>query len=180
MVIATLCTRTPRRQLSPDFDNRFCTGSAPMASPVVQYWQVYASTTMLALAGLTRGSHRLSTRVNPLLRTSGWTAIPCRSAVVCPSAMLSRSIMALASSYLHNYEHPYTQPMAKLRPHLRSVGVVRGCAPGGSKMITVVTGASRGAGKGIAMALGAVGATVYVTGRSVADSDSPFGGTVGD
>lgn len=33
--------------------------------------------------------------------------------------------------------------------------------------IAVVTGASRGAGRGIALALGAAGATVYVTGRSV-------------
>jgi NAD(P)-dependent dehydrogenase (short-subunit alcohol dehydrogenase family) len=32
--------------------------------------------------------------------------------------------------------------------------------------VAVVTGASRGAGKAIAMALGAAGATVYVTGRS--------------
>jgi NAD(P)-dependent dehydrogenase (short-subunit alcohol dehydrogenase family) len=47
-----------------------------------------------------------------------------------------------------------------------------------NKMIAVVTGATRGAGKGIALALGAAGATVYVTGRSVADSDTHFGGTV--
>ena len=47
-------------------------------------------------------------------------------------------------------------------------------------MITVVTGATRGAGKGIAIALGEAGATVYVTGRSVADGDSPFGGTVSE
>ncbi|BAZ29688.1 putative oxidoreductase [Cylindrospermum sp. NIES-4074] len=33
--------------------------------------------------------------------------------------------------------------------------------------VAVVTGASRGAGRGIALALGEVGATVYVTGRSV-------------
>jgi NAD(P)-dependent dehydrogenase (short-subunit alcohol dehydrogenase family) len=33
--------------------------------------------------------------------------------------------------------------------------------------VTVVTGASRGTGRGIAAALGAAGATVYVTGRSV-------------
>jgi len=46
------------------------------------------------------------------------------------------------------------------------------------KMIVVVTGASRGAGKGIAVALGAAGATVYVTGRSVAAADTPYGGTV--
>jgi len=35
-------------------------------------------------------------------------------------------------------------------------------------MIAVVTGASRGAGRGIALVLGEAGATVYVTGRSVA------------
>jgi NAD(P)-dependent dehydrogenase (short-subunit alcohol dehydrogenase family) len=46
-------------------------------------------------------------------------------------------------------------------------------------MIVVVTGASRGAGKGIAIALGAAGATVYVTGRSVAEEDTPFGGSIG-
>jgi len=32
--------------------------------------------------------------------------------------------------------------------------------------VAVVTGASRGAGRGIAVELGAAGATVYVTGRS--------------
>jgi NAD(P)-dependent dehydrogenase (short-subunit alcohol dehydrogenase family) len=47
-------------------------------------------------------------------------------------------------------------------------------------VIAVVTGASRGAGKGIAIALGEAGATVYVTGRSVADGDSSFGGTVSE
>lgn len=47
-------------------------------------------------------------------------------------------------------------------------------------MIAVVTGGSRGAGKGIALALGAAGATVYVTGRSVAGSDTPFGGSVSE
>ena len=34
-------------------------------------------------------------------------------------------------------------------------------------MVALVTGASRGAGRGIAIELGAAGATVYVTGRSV-------------
>jgi NAD(P)-dependent dehydrogenase (short-subunit alcohol dehydrogenase family) len=47
-------------------------------------------------------------------------------------------------------------------------------------VIAVVTGASRGAGKGIAIALGEAGATVYVTGRSVSDADSPYGGTVSE
>lgn len=44
--------------------------------------------------------------------------------------------------------------------------------------IAVVTGASRGAGKGIALALGAAGATVYVTGRSKAEGDAPLPGTI--
>ena len=44
--------------------------------------------------------------------------------------------------------------------------------------IVVVTGASRGAGKGIALALGATGATVYVTGRTRREGDAPLPGTV--
>jgi NAD(P)-dependent dehydrogenase (short-subunit alcohol dehydrogenase family) len=47
-------------------------------------------------------------------------------------------------------------------------------------MVAVVTGASRGAGKGIAVALGRTGATVYVTGRSRNADDSPYGGTVAE
>ncbi len=45
--------------------------------------------------------------------------------------------------------------------------------------VAVVTGASRGVGKGCALELGAAGATVYVTGRSVSESDHPLPGTVG-
>ncbi len=45
--------------------------------------------------------------------------------------------------------------------------------------IAVVTGSSRGIGKGIALELGAAGATVYVTGRSVKEGDAEFPGTVG-
>ena len=44
--------------------------------------------------------------------------------------------------------------------------------------IAVVTGASRGIGKGIALELGASGATVYVTGRSV--EAGPIPGTIGE
>ncbi len=44
--------------------------------------------------------------------------------------------------------------------------------------VAVVTGASRGAGKGIALALGAAGASVYVTGRSAQEGDAPLPGTV--
>jgi NAD(P)-dependent dehydrogenase (short-subunit alcohol dehydrogenase family) len=43
--------------------------------------------------------------------------------------------------------------------------------------IAVVTGASRGAGRGIALALGAAGATVYVTGRT-REEGGPLPGTV--
>jgi NAD(P)-dependent dehydrogenase (short-subunit alcohol dehydrogenase family) len=48
----------------------------------------------------------------------------------------------------------------------------------GSERIVVVTGASRGAGKGIALALGATGATVYVTGRTTQKGTAPLPGTV--
>lgn len=46
--------------------------------------------------------------------------------------------------------------------------------------VAVVTGASRGIGKGIALALGAAGATVYVTGRTVGQGEHPLPGTVGE
>jgi dehydrogenase/reductase SDR family member 1 len=45
--------------------------------------------------------------------------------------------------------------------------------------VAIVTGASRGIGKGCALELGAAGATVYVTGRSTSESDHPLPGTVG-
>jgi NAD(P)-dependent dehydrogenase (short-subunit alcohol dehydrogenase family) len=46
--------------------------------------------------------------------------------------------------------------------------------------VAVVTGASRGIGKGIALALAQEGATVYVTGRSVTPGAHPLPGTVGE
>lgn len=45
-------------------------------------------------------------------------------------------------------------------------------------LVAVVTGASRGAGKGIALALAATGATVYVTGRTRDDGDSELPGSL--
>ena len=48
-------------------------------------------------------------------------------------------------------------------------------APGAAR-VAVVTGASRGAGKGIALALGAAGLTVYVTGRSQREGDAALPG----
>jgi NAD(P)-dependent dehydrogenase (short-subunit alcohol dehydrogenase family) len=44
--------------------------------------------------------------------------------------------------------------------------------------IAVVTGASRGAGRGIARALGGHGCTVYVTGRSQQEGDAALPGTI--
>jgi NAD(P)-dependent dehydrogenase (short-subunit alcohol dehydrogenase family) len=45
--------------------------------------------------------------------------------------------------------------------------------------VAIVTGASRGIGKGIALELGALGMTVYVTGRSIGDGGM-LPGTVGE
>jgi len=44
--------------------------------------------------------------------------------------------------------------------------------------VAVVTGASRGAGRGIAIALGSHGCTVYVTGRSKKEGDASVSGTI--
>lgn len=44
--------------------------------------------------------------------------------------------------------------------------------------VVVVTGASRGAGRGIAVALGGTGATVYVTGRTRQEGEAPLPGTI--
>lgn len=49
-----------------------------------------------------------------------------------------------------------------------------------SDQVAVVTGASRGIGKGIALALAEQGATVYVTGRTVTPGSYPLPGTVGE
>jgi NAD(P)-dependent dehydrogenase (short-subunit alcohol dehydrogenase family) len=49
-----------------------------------------------------------------------------------------------------------------------------------SGKVAVVTGASRGVGKGIALALAEQGATVYVTGRTVSSQGQSLAGTIGE
>lgn len=49
-----------------------------------------------------------------------------------------------------------------------------------SGKVAVITGASRGIGKGIALTLAEKGATVYVTGRTVEPGAAPLPGTVGE
>jgi NAD(P)-dependent dehydrogenase (short-subunit alcohol dehydrogenase family) len=46
--------------------------------------------------------------------------------------------------------------------------------------VAVVTGASRGVGRGIAIALGSHGYTVYVSGRTQREGESQWGGTIHD
>jgi NAD(P)-dependent dehydrogenase (short-subunit alcohol dehydrogenase family) len=46
--------------------------------------------------------------------------------------------------------------------------------------VALVTGASRGIGKGVALELGSRGATVYVTGRTIEPGANSLGGTVGE
>jgi NAD(P)-dependent dehydrogenase (short-subunit alcohol dehydrogenase family) len=47
-----------------------------------------------------------------------------------------------------------------------------------TKQVAIVTGASRGAGRGIAIALGAAGFTVYVTGRTMKEGQAALPGTI--
>ena len=49
----------------------------------------------------------------------------------------------------------------------------------GQRKVAIVTGASRGAGKGIAVALGEAGWRVYVTGRTLNEGDAALPGTIG-
>lgn len=49
-----------------------------------------------------------------------------------------------------------------------------------SNIVAVVTGASRGAGAGVAIGLGQTGATVYVTGRTSAPGGSRFAGSIAE
>src|SRR3954466_8005183 len=60
------------------------------------------------------------------------------------------------------------------------VGYISGSMPSLRGKVAIVTGASRGVGKGIAIGLGAAGATVYVTGRTTEEGAAavPLPGTI--
>lgn len=47
------------------------------------------------------------------------------------------------------------------------------------RKVAVVTGASRGAGRGLAVGLGEAGYRVYVTGRTLREGEAPLPGTIG-
>ena len=61
------------------------------------------------------------------------------------------------------------------RPHRRSPSTTRSGPRHLQGHIALVAGATRGAGRGIARALGEAGATVFCTGRSVTGRPSPYG-----
>ena len=64
--------------------------------------------------------------------------------------------------------------MSRRSSHPRSASTARSDKPLAGR-VAVVAGATRGAGRGIARALGEAGALVYCTGRSVRGTPSPYG-----
>src|SRR6202167_306979 len=60
------------------------------------------------------------------------------------------------------------------RPRTRALATAEKSARPLTGHVAVVAGATRGAGRGIARALGEAGATVYCTGRSVRGNRSPY------
>lgn len=65
--------------------------------------------------------------------------------------------------------------MATTRSTRRGTPRTTSPAPPLAGRVALVAGATRGAGRGVARALGEAGATVYCTGRSVRGSPSPYG-----
>jgi NAD(P)-dependent dehydrogenase (short-subunit alcohol dehydrogenase family) len=68
--------------------------------------------------------------------------------------------------------------MAVASGRLTLISSIAGAEVAQHPPVAVVTGASRGAGAGIARALGGLGYTVYVTGRTQREGDAPLAGTI--
>lgn len=69
----------------------------------------------------------------------------------------------------HSVDASFMLPKGQIWPSHLNLGSMEGC-------VAVVTGASRGIGKGIAIELGKAGAIVYITGTSTKDSAKKSGG----
>src|SRR5690349_17536480 len=70
--------------------------------------------------------------------------------------------------------------MLSSKSAIRSSRASSGSGQMGRAPVAIVTGASRGAGRGIAVALGTYGCTVYVTGRSAKTGDARLPGTIAE
>jgi len=93
--------------------------------------------------GMMSSSHPTLSRISANI--SPRSIAPSRSSLYSVSSSSSSSLLSTSKNYSHTL--PYNE------------NSLQGC-------VCVVTGASRGIGKGIALELGAAGATVYITGTS--------------
>jgi NAD(P)-dependent dehydrogenase (short-subunit alcohol dehydrogenase family) len=89
-------------------------------------------------------------------------------------------ILSIVTEFLRLISRAYHEPITDQGPgESRALARLGGIMTRLDRQIALVTGASRGIGKGAALELAAAGATVYVTARSVTEGDHPLPGTVG-
>src|SRR5438067_7864225 len=101
------------------------------------------------------------------IRTWG-TIIYCRRR----PTMSAKTLIAMIATVTASFAAPTMVPTV-VKNYFRE-NMVCGMMPL-SGQVAVVAGATRGAGRGIARALGEAGAVVYCTGRSVRGAPSPYG-----